>query len=167
MPSSLINNYCHPIIIINFHCIHIGTSTEGMPRTINITYRINVPEEVNCTVNHGEHVAKFTSLCLLNANGTYTPTRDLPSDIIVIDSNCTTCTRMRGSTGLDGSTRSNLSVLITNHERGDVSLQCCYSNETDTIIVGETYLFIQVSNENKLEGKILIIKFSVHFDLTT
>ena len=157
MPSFLIiNKLLSPqnnLFIINFHCIHtLGTSTEGVPHTINITYRINVSEEVNCTVNHDDHVAKYTSLCLFNANGTYTPTRDLPSDIIVIDSNCATCTLTRGSTGSDESTRSNVSVLITDPERGDVYLQCCY-NGTNPIIVGESYLFIQVSNENILEGK--------------
>ena len=133
---------------------------------MNITYSTNVSEEVNCTISSdvdGIHgiIANNMTLCLnIDIDGVHTLTRDLPSDIVIGKHG-------RESPSSDESTRLNLSVLITDPEMGDVYLECCYSNETDTIIVGESYLFIQVSNENNLEGKILIIKFSVHFDLTT
>ena len=123
--------------------------------TLNtIGFETNEPVFLECTLGYhdDEWLASKMEMCLkLNDTDTddavCAPTSDLPLVDIVVNKS--------GHSPNDGRITVSLSVLITNPERREVHLWCCYSCSDNKTIVAdmENYLLVKTPSEDDLGVK--------------
>ena len=108
------------------------------------------PVLVVCTLGHhdDERLANGIRMCLndMDTDGSLCAlTRNLPPDVVVENSS---------RSPSEGRIIINLSVWITNPNRREVDLWCCYVGDNETIVADmENYRLVKTQSEDDLEGK--------------
>ena len=116
-------------------------------------FKINESVFLECTLGYHdpERFARRMEMCLkLNDTDTNDTvcalTSDLPPDIVVNNKS--------EHSSNEGRITTIMSVRITNPERREVHLSCCYINDNGTTVANmESYCLMKTPSEDDLEGK--------------